>query len=148
MANKLNTHSQNANFNFSLCRFKLLVEKLEHQSTNQNSIKAPKVFEPKNKITWLYYFGCECNLQSNVPSLTPWNRIIFFKPTYLVTIQCYIILVDRGRHSTIQIDINLFFVCVCFTPPPPLYINRVSLVVRRNNNRFSGRESTLGCLLH
>ena len=46
--------------NYTFCRFELLVQKVVHfkvVTNNQNSIKVPKVFEPKNITFWLQNFG-------------------------------------------------------------------------------------------
>ena len=49
----------------------LLVEKFGHYEIGihdlKNPMKEPKIFEPKNKTTWLKNFGYSCNLQSFSP---------------------------------------------------------------------------------
>ena len=45
-----------------------------NETTNQNSIKLPKVVEPTNKKTLLYNFGDQCNKQPNIPSLSAYTK--------------------------------------------------------------------------
>ena len=59
MADKLMSISNNDKQNYPFCRLKLVVEFLKrlniqlNESTNQNSLKLPKVVKPKNKKTLL-----------------------------------------------------------------------------------------------